>query len=693
MKQVLLFLILSLFNLAAPAQCNFRTIGHRGGSSYYYPENTLISLEHGFMEEIFAAEVDVQPTADSVLVLMHDFYVDRTTDGYGEVEHLPLSYLKTLDAGSWKNPGFMSAQVPTLAEALQLAEKYGKKLYLNMKVFVPQLIERTLREAGVAQDRILIDPDDLDKVSVYHAMMPESPLVYFGSLPTPVDDPDFYLFLKDHGVIAIEIPADYIRYASDDTYEKVRDLAHSYGLELWAYTANDPPYLKLLKDFGIDGLETDRPSEVNQVFCADAYGGFFPEKRITGQWDFNNNLNGTVGSKLVFIGDTSISNQKIQFGTTGSFGLPPIENSQVEIALIPALDPAHALRFFSNIAPEGLPGGLACDNTYSLVFDLLKPAGKEGYTAIFQTSNNNSDDADLFLSGNQNSIGVLEQYRGEFADSTWVRIAVVVDLYENEMGIYFNGNPAGTVTLDNGRDGRFCINNNWGIQSSNFFSDNDGETNPVFVSSIQLRNYAMSEEEIEALGSPEAAKISRSIVPDENPDCPEFEKDIELAREGNAINLVAQAGDRVNYLWEMNKGSGWESIAGTAFKNPASPVLSIVSSPELLNGYLFRCTAFNDCRTFSNELVFNDLSLVPQIPEFQGRMFDIYPNPSGGTVNINVQQSKQKYDLTVYTLEGTEVYRQRSVSGIAEIRLASGTFLVHIRSGKMSEVQKLLIMD
>ncbi|HSH19468.1 MAG TPA: glycerophosphodiester phosphodiesterase family protein, partial [Draconibacterium sp.] len=284
-------LLLNLF--AANAQCNFKTIGHRGGSSYYFPENTLIALEHGFTEGIYAAEVDVRFTADSIMVLMHDRYIDRTTNGTGNVEDLSMSYLKTVDAGSWKNKEFAETQVPTLNEALQLAKKYGKKLYLNMKIFAPELVAKTIGEAGVEEDIILLDPDNLDKVIEYHIILPKTPLVYFGELPDDINDSEFFELLKNNGVIAIEVPADYIYNDKSDRYEKLRDIAHSYGLELWAYTVNDPAYFAFLKDFGIDGLETDRPSEASQFFCNNSNGGFFPGKQITGQWDFNFSLDGT----------------------------------------------------------------------------------------------------------------------------------------------------------------------------------------------------------------------------------------------------------------------------------------------------------------------------------------------------------------------------------------------------------------
>ena len=686
-------LILVFIVFISSAQCNFKPIGHRGGSSYYYPENTLVSLEQGFLEDIYAAEIDIRFTSDSILVLMHDSYIDRTTSGSGDVKNLTLAELKKLDAGSWKSPEFIGTPVPTLKEALEMANKYQKKLYLNMKVFAPELIARTLSEANVSPDIVILDPDDLEKVEAYHQILPNTPLAYFGELPQEIDDPSFYSFLKNNGVIAIEIPADYIRYSTDDTFIKLRNMAHSYNLELWAYTVNDAAYFNTLKDFGIDALETDRPSEAYQVFCNNSFGGHFPEKQITGQWDFDKNLNGTIGSKLVLMGDTTVQEQKIKFGTTQSFGVSPIENTSVNIARIPAFDSQHALRFFSNIAPEGIPGVLDCDNTYSLVFDLLKPSGKKVYTAILQTSNNNSNDGDFFLNGSNNSFGILEQYKGGFKDSTWVRLALVFDLYNEKLETYLDGNYVATIALEDSQDGRFCLNNNWGVQASNFFSDEDGETNPIFVSSIQLRNYAMTPDEIKWLGKPKAAKIDMAILPEGNLVCPDFKEDIKLTGEGNAILLLADAGDKVNYKWEINSGSGWEMITGTAFKTPASSGLGITRNPELLNGYKFRCIAFNDCQTVSNEYLFNYTANSNQIKDSQKGLFLMYPNPSKETVTIDFLQSEGKYDIAIYTVMGIEVYKRHSIAGKWQIDLRKGSYLVHVRNTQKSEIKKLIITE
>jgi glycerophosphoryl diester phosphodiesterase len=691
---ILIFLFFLSNITGVVAQCNFKPIGHRGGSSYHYPENTLVSIEQGFMEGIYAAEVDVRFTADSILVLMHDNYVDRTTNGTGYVEKLTLSYLKSLDAGSWKNSKFAGTKVPTLKEALELANKYQKKLYLNMKVFAPELVAKTIKEANVAEDIIILDPDDLVKVGKYHEILPNTSLVYFGDLPEEIDNPEFYKFLKNNGVIAIEIPADYIynSYNSgDDKFEKLRDMAHQYQIELWAYTVNDPSYFLFLKDFGIDALETDRPSEAYQVFCNNAYGGYFPEKLITGQWNFNFNLTGTIGSQMVLMGDNLGGNQTIQFGTTETFGLPPIENTSVNIAQIPAFDSEHALRFFSNIAPEGIPGGLDCDNTYSLIFDLLKPTGNNLYTSILQTSNNNSDDGDFFLFGETNSFGILEQYNGGFKDSVWVRLALVFDLYNEKLGMYLDGEYVATIILDNSQNGRFCLNNNWGVQSSNFFSDNDGETNPLFVSSIQLRNYAMSKDEIKDLGKPKANKINSSILLDTTVLCPEFENEITASIQDNFVSLYAFAGDSVNYKWEMNRGLGWENVLGINFMNSASPMLKIYYSDEL-EGVGFRCLASNDCQTISNEYILQDINTEIKWIDKKENLLIVYPNPSKGNVTIDFLESTERFTVRIYTIQGAKIFQKSSVSNKLEVNLAPGTYLVQVQNNLTSETKKLLII-
>ena len=73
-------------------------VAHRGASGEF-PENTILAFRNGLDQGADALEFDVRLSADGVPVVIHDPWVDRTTDGTGQVSELALSELRRLDAG------------------------------------------------------------------------------------------------------------------------------------------------------------------------------------------------------------------------------------------------------------------------------------------------------------------------------------------------------------------------------------------------------------------------------------------------------------------------------------------------------------------------------------------------------------------------------------------------------------------
>ncbi len=95
-------------------------VSHRG-ASLQAPENTLAAFQAAADLGSDGIELDVRTTADGVLVVMHDDTVDRTTDGSGAVEDLTLEEIKALTISAAEFQGVEDQQVPTFAEALELA--------------------------------------------------------------------------------------------------------------------------------------------------------------------------------------------------------------------------------------------------------------------------------------------------------------------------------------------------------------------------------------------------------------------------------------------------------------------------------------------------------------------------------------------------------------------------------------------
>jgi glycerophosphoryl diester phosphodiesterase len=696
-KRYILLSLLFLIVLQNNAQCTFHAIGHRGGASYYFPENTLLSIEQGFLEGAWAIECDPRMTKDSVLMLMHDDYIDRTTNGHGFIAEMTKAQIKQLDAGSWKDPKFAGNRVPTLLEAIKIAQKYNRKLYLNMKVYQPELIKKTLLESGAPDTIFMIDPDDTTKVREYHTLMPNTKLVYFGPPPTDIHDIAFYQNLKKQNVIAAEVPVIDIQDTANKWIANYRDMLHSIGLGLWTYTINGHELFEYARNFGIDGLETDRAAMAKSFFCEGKYGGFFPEKRITGQWDFNSqSLKGTIGSQMVLIGDTSKGIQTPLFRKTSDFSIPSIYGVDVPVAYIPALDSAHALRFFSNMAPiaDSLWKYCDCNLDYTLIMDILKPASSQAYIALFQTGSANTDDAELFINANKNNgIGILDQYFGSIHDSVWYRLAFAFNLDSNKINVYSDGRFLGTVVVPEIYKYRFCINNNWAIQMSNLFSDESNETSSLYVNSVQIRDYTMTDAEIASLGKASAFKIPAIIAIDSSSCLAPIPiiADTTVV-EGVRFTLSAFAGDTLNYKWQYNShnGNGWQYFADTSFLNTANPLIQISSLSTAFDGLGLRCSISNDCKVVTNEAIVNVVKTHTNIAEKAENRIMLYPNPSAGELRIS--SSAMITSITVYSVLGQSVLSLHDVSkNEITINLPSGFYTVEVISTEAIQTVKVIV--
>ncbi len=131
---------------------------HRGLEGY--PENTIPAIEAAIHAGFKIIEIDLHVTKDGHFVLIHDKTINRTSNGQGEVHDLMLKQLKQYDFGSWYSKDFAGTQIPTLEEALMLAQKYDVVLNLDCadridSRYYSRLIE-TIRKYEM-QNRVYIE--------------------------------------------------------------------------------------------------------------------------------------------------------------------------------------------------------------------------------------------------------------------------------------------------------------------------------------------------------------------------------------------------------------------------------------------------------------------------------------------------------------------------------------------------------
>lgn len=117
-----------ILKIKEQSQNHILVCAHRGFHKYA-PENSLKSIQDAIDAHIDIVEVDLRTTKDSVIVLMHDDTIDRTTTGKGFVydytyDELMKVNLKIKDA-------ITDYRIPTLEEILVLSKD---KLILNLDI-------------------------------------------------------------------------------------------------------------------------------------------------------------------------------------------------------------------------------------------------------------------------------------------------------------------------------------------------------------------------------------------------------------------------------------------------------------------------------------------------------------------------------------------------------------------------------
>ena len=225
-------------------------IGHRGNPTQA-PENTLAAINHAFAMGAGMVEADVHLSSDGVPVVIHDDTVDRTTNGKGQVSQMTVAQLKTLDAGSWKDPKYANERIPTLAEALQAAQGKGL-LLLDLKVDeMGHPIAEVIRSLNLPNSNVAVgtwSPEQRDDIVKF---LPGAHVFCTADAPKSWN-PNYFTEQLARGITGFEVGANW-------SPEFVA-AAHVHGLPVYAYTINDGPIMRKLIEMGVDGIETDDPA-------------------------------------------------------------------------------------------------------------------------------------------------------------------------------------------------------------------------------------------------------------------------------------------------------------------------------------------------------------------------------------------------------------------------------------------------
>ena len=219
---------------------------HRG-SSLKAPENTMSALRQAEADGANYAEIDVQTTADGIVVLMHDADLMRVASLNRKIQDIRYEELREIDIGSWFAPDFSNERTATLEEAIAFARG---RIRLNIELKYnrpdPELANKVGAIVGrnAFADACVISSLDYHELRKVKQSFPEikAGLIVFRAL----------------GDLA-QTKADFLSiHAAQATPRLVKE-AHHNGKEIHVWTVNDLRTALSMIEVGVDNIITDDP--------------------------------------------------------------------------------------------------------------------------------------------------------------------------------------------------------------------------------------------------------------------------------------------------------------------------------------------------------------------------------------------------------------------------------------------------
>lgn len=252
-------------------QKDFKIIAHKGASGVA-PENTLASFQAALDIGVDIIELDVRQTKDEEIIVFHDKFLDRTTNGTGNVHEYNLEQLKQLDAGSWFSSKFSDQKIPTLKEVLDLVDGRCQVLieikhmdHPHYHDFADKLVDIIRLEKNGFDWVLLQSYEDkyLEEAQIYDDRIQINKML-IGEDSTPLLA--FYIETKlklGHGESKGNLKTLNPEFKTLSPRRIFR--MHSRGFKVFTYSVNTREDMIKMLNMGVDGIITDFPSELVKI--------------------------------------------------------------------------------------------------------------------------------------------------------------------------------------------------------------------------------------------------------------------------------------------------------------------------------------------------------------------------------------------------------------------------------------------
>lgn len=234
-------------------------LAHRGDSRQA-PENTLPAFESALKLGVDLVELDYHHSADGVPVVFHDEELDRASDAcqcWGGQKILLSSRnwsdLCQLDAGRWFGESFAGTRLARLEDALRLiCPRAG--CMIERKGGDAETLVALLAELGFL-DCCVVTAFDWEFLAQCHSLRHD---LLLGALGTDS-------LSEWHLIEAKRFGARVIGWDNQFVTRQHIELVQAHGLKAWVWTVDDAGRAAELIEWGVDGLISNVPRQMQAV--------------------------------------------------------------------------------------------------------------------------------------------------------------------------------------------------------------------------------------------------------------------------------------------------------------------------------------------------------------------------------------------------------------------------------------------
>ena len=221
-----------------------------------HPENTMRAFAHAVELGYVYLETDVHLTRDGVLIAFHDDRLDRVTDASGRIEDLTWDEVRSARVnGTDPIPRFDELMTAFPDARVNIDPKANRSI---------EALAAAIRHLGV-HDRVCVTAFSRRRTRRVKALVGADLCTGGGALATVATLVGFGRRLFTRGVDALQVPP---RLGPVTIVtERFVERAHRWGMHVHVWTIDDPAEMERLLDLGVDGLMTDQPETLRQVFA------------------------------------------------------------------------------------------------------------------------------------------------------------------------------------------------------------------------------------------------------------------------------------------------------------------------------------------------------------------------------------------------------------------------------------------